>query len=199
MNIPDQYRATQFIGEVRERYIDGDEPFPRFIYIHLPNDHMAAARPEDGYPYAESFVADNDYALGRIVEFLSRTEWWPKMAVFITEDDAQGGRDHVDAHRTVLIAAGPYVKRNYVSHVNSSFPGLLKTIFRILDLPPLNLFDATASDLTDMFSSEPDLSPYEAVPVDARLFIPEEARDPLDPLPSLRMDDPRVLREQHRR
>ena len=199
MNIPDQYRATQFIGEVRERYIDGDEPFPRFIYIHLPNDHMAAARPEDGYPYAESFVADNDYALGRIVEFLSRTEWWPKMAVFITEDDAQGGRDHVDAHRTVLIAAGPYVKRNYVSHVNSSFPGLLKTIFRILDLPPLNLFDATASDLADMFTFEPDLSPYTAVPVDPRLFIPEEARDPLDPLPSPRMDDPRVLREQHRR
>jgi hypothetical protein len=199
MNIPDQYRATQFIEEIRERYIEGDEPFPRFIYIHLPNDHMAAPRPEDGYPYAESFVADNDYALGRIVEFLSETKWWPKMAVFITEDDAQGGRDHVDAHRTVLIAAGPYVKRNYVSHVNSSFPGLLKTIFRILDMPPLNLFDAAASDLSAMFTTEPDFSPYEVVPVDARLFIPEEARDPLDPLPSPRMDDPRVLREQHRR
>jgi YVTN family beta-propeller protein len=199
MNIPDQYRATQFIDEIRERYIEGDQPFPRFIYIHLPNDHMAAPRPEDGYPYAESFVADNDYALGRILEFLSETEWWPKMAVFITEDDAQGGRDHVDAHRTVLIAAGPYVKRNYVSHVNSSFPGLLKTIFRILDMPPLNLFDAAASDLSAMFTTEPDSSPYEVVPVDARLFIPEEARDPLDPLPSPRMDDPRVLREQHRR
>jgi YVTN family beta-propeller protein len=199
MNIPDQYRATQFVEEIRERYIDGNEPFPRFIYVHLPNDHMAAPRPEDGYPYSESFVADNDYALGRIVEFLSGTKWWPRMAVFITEDDAQGGRDHVNAHRTILILASPYAKPNYVSRVNNSFPGLLKTVFRILGVPPLNLFDAAASDLADMFTSEPDVSPYEVVPVDPRLFIPEKARDPLDPLPSPRMDDPRVLREQHRR
>jgi YVTN family beta-propeller protein len=199
MNIPDQYRASQFMAEIRERYINGDEPFPRFVYIHLPNNHMARPRPEDGYPYSESFVADNDYALGRIIEFLSGTEWWREMAVFITEDDAQGGVDHVDAHRTILIAASPYAKRNYVSHVNSSFPGLLKTIFRILGLPPLNLFDAAASDLADLFTSEPDFSPYQALPQDRRLFIPEEAREPLDPLPSPRMDDPRVLREQHRR
>ena len=87
-------------------------------------------------------MADNDYALGRIVEYLSQTPWWREMAIFVTEDDAQGGRDHIDAHRTVLMGLGPYFKRNYVSHVNTSFPGMLKTIFRLLGLPPLNLFDA---------------------------------------------------------
>ena len=122
------------------------------------------------------------------------------MAVFITEDDAQGGRDHIDAHRTVLMAAGPYVKRDYVSHVNSSFPGLLKTVFRLLGMPPLNLFDAAASDLADCFTAQPDFTPYKLLPVDARLFKPEEAKDPLDGAPpSPRMDDPDEIRRQQRR
>lgn len=197
MNIPDQVRASQFIREVEQKYIKGSEPFPRFVYIHLPNDHMAKPRPEDGYPYPASFVADNDYALGRILEFLSRTRWWREMAVFITEDDAQGGRDHIDAHRTVFIGAGPYFKRNYVSHVNTGFPGMLKTIFRLLGLPPLNLFDAAASDLSDCFTTTPDFGAYTLLPVDSRLFVPGEAKEPADPRPSPRMDDPRVLREQH--
>ncbi|MBK9167237.1 MAG: hypothetical protein IPM24_07205 [Bryobacterales bacterium] len=199
MNIPDQYRADQFIREVRQLYIDGDEPLPGLLFIHLPNDHMASARPEDGYPYEASFVADNDEALGRIVEFLSHTPWWRNMAIFITEDDAQGGRDHIDSHRTILLVASPWAKRNYVSHTNSSFPGLLKTVFRLLGLPPLNLFDAAAADLSDCFTSEPDFSPYKKLPVDERLFVPEKARAPDIPRPSPRMDDPAILREQHRR
>ena len=101
MNIPDQFRATQFIHEIEEKYVKGGEAFPRFIYIHLPNDHMTEPRPQDGYPYEASYVADNDYALGRIVEFLSLTPWWREMAIFVTEDDAQGGRDHIDAHHGV--------------------------------------------------------------------------------------------------
>src|SRR5207245_381760 len=159
MNIPDQFRASQLISEMRRRYVDGAEAFPRFIFIHLPNDHMAKPRPEDGYPYEASYVADNDYALGRIIEFLSGSPWWKQMAVFITEDDAQGGRDHIDSHRTVLIAAGPYIRRNYVSHVHSSFPGLLKTVFRLLGVTPLNLYDAAASDLADCFTTSPDFTP----------------------------------------
>ena len=199
MNIPDQYRADQFIAEVRRLYLSGEQPFPRFIYIHLPNDHLARPRPEDGYPYEASYMADNDYALGRIVEFLSRTPWWKQMAIFITEDDAQGWVDHIDSHRTVLLVVSPYARRNYVSHVNSSFPGLLKTIFRLLGIPPLNLFDATAADLADCFTNEPDFTPYEALPVDPRIFDPARARDPLDPKPSPQLDDPRVLQEQHLR
>ncbi|HVN03446.1 MAG TPA: hypothetical protein VMT86_03450 [Bryobacteraceae bacterium] len=190
MNIPDQFRATQFIREIQQKYLDGGQPFPRFIYIHLPDDHMTAPRPQDGYPYEASYVADNDYALGRIVEFLSQTPWWPQMAIFVTEDDAQGGRDHIDSHRTVFLGIGPYFKRNYVSHVNTSFPGMLKTIFRLLGLPPLNLFDAAASDLSDCFTNDADFAAYHVQPEDRRLFDPASAREPLDPRPSIRMDDP---------
>jgi YVTN family beta-propeller protein len=199
MNIPDQFRATQFIREIEERYLKSGGELPRFLYLHLPNDHMTRPRPEDGYPYEASYVADNDYALGRIVEFLSRTPWWSRMAIFVTEDDAQGGRDHIDSHRTLLLGVGPYFKRNYVSHVNSSFPGLLKTVFRLLGVPPLNLFDAAASDLSDLFTAEPDFGAYRLLPVDNRLFRPDTARVPLNPKPSPRMDDPGVMREQHRR
>jgi hypothetical protein len=78
--------------------------------IRLPNDHTAAPRPDDGYPYRASFVADNDLALGRIVAFLSKTSIWKDSALFVTEDDAQSGVDHVDAHRSVLLVASPWVK-----------------------------------------------------------------------------------------
>jgi YVTN family beta-propeller protein len=198
MNIPDQYRAAQFIREIDERYVKTGADLPRFLFIHLPNDHMAKPRPEDGYPFEASYMADNDYALGRIVEYLSGSRWWRQMAVFITEDDAQGGRDHVDAHRTVFIGVGPYFKSNYVSHVNTSFPGLLKTTFRLLGIPPLNLFDAAASDLGDCFTSRPDFTRYKVLPVDARIFDPAKARDPLDPKPGPRLDDPAFVRSQHR-
>jgi YVTN family beta-propeller protein len=199
MNIPDQYRATQFIEEIERLYVKGGAPFPRLIFIHLPNDHMAKPRPEDGYPFDASYVADNDYALGRIVEYLSHSRWWRQMAVLVTEDDAQGGVDHVDSHRTVLLVAGPYARKNYVSRVNSSFPGLLKTVFRLLGIPPLNLFDAAAADLADCFTGEPDFTAYQVLPINPELFDPARARDPLDPRPSPRLDDPNELREQHRR
>ena len=117
-------------------------------------------------------MADNDYALGRIVEYLSGTPWWRDMAVFVTEADTHGGVDHVDAHRTILLCAGPWAKPGYVSHRNVSFPGLLKTVFRVLQLPPLNLFDAAAADLTDCFAKSPGTARYQAVPVDTRIFNP---------------------------
>jgi hypothetical protein len=194
MNIPDQFRAAQFIHEVEEKYIKTGVELPQFLFIHLPNDHMAGARPDDGYPYDESFVADNDYALGRMVEFLSGTKWWNSMAVFITEDDAQGGVDHIDAHRTVLLTVGPWFKKNYVSHANTSFPGLLKTIFRLLGMPPLNLYDAAATDLSDCFAAVPDPAGYKVLPVDQRLFDPATARKSKSGVPGPRMDDPREVR-----
>ena len=194
MNIPDQYRADQLIAELRTL-----AELPRFINIHLPNDHIAKPRPEDGYPKPESFVADNDYALGRILEYLSRRPEWKQMAVFVTEDDAQGGVDTVDSHRTLMLIASPWAKRNCVSRVHSSFPGLLKTIFRVLGVPPLNLYDATASDLSDCFTGAADDRPFALQPANAAIFNPKMAREPSDPKPSPPMDSPSVLREQHRR
>jgi YVTN family beta-propeller protein len=193
MNIPDQYRATQFIREIDEKFVKTGADLPRFIFVHLPNDRMAEARPEDGYPYQESFVVDNDYALGRILEYLSGTKWWKETAVFVTEDDPQGGVDHIDSHRTVLLCAGPWVKRHYVSHVNTSFPGLLKTIFGLLQLPPLNLFDASASGLADCFASRPDPAGYKLVDVDRRIFNPDRARQSTGGRPSPKMDDPKEV------
>jgi YVTN family beta-propeller protein len=188
MNIPDQFRANQFLREIEEKYVKTGADLPRFLFIHLPNDHMTRERPDDGYPYEESFVADNDYALGRILEFLSGTKWWKEMAVFITEDDAQGGVDHIDAQRTVLMAAGPWVKKGYVAHANSSFPGLLKTIFRTLGIPSLNLYDASATDVSDVFTDTPDFTPYRVLPVDKRLFDPAAAKVAPPGTPSVRMD-----------
>jgi len=199
MNIPDQYRASQLIREIEEKYVKPGLDLPQFIFVHLPNDHMAEARPESGYPYEESFVVDNDYALGRIVEYLSSTKWWRDMAVFVTEDDAQGGVDHIDAHRTVLLCAGPWFKRNYVSHVNVSFPGLLKTVFRLLRVPPLNLFDAAAADLSDCFSSRPDYAGYRVQEVDKRIFDPSVTHEAGAGKASPRMDDPRQMRGLPRR
>ncbi len=198
-NIPDQYRADAFIREIEELYVKPGKELPRFLYIHLPNDHLARPRPGDGYPFRASYMADNDYALGRIVEYLSKTKWWRSMAVFITEDDAQGGVDHIDSHRTLLIVAGPFARKNYASRTNASFPALLKTVFRILGLPPLNLFDATAADLSDCFTSIPDFAPFEAISPEPEIFDPAKAKDPADPEPPPRMDDPAVLREQHRK
>jgi DNA-binding beta-propeller fold protein YncE len=189
VNIPDQLRANHFIEEIDRLYTNPGNDLPRLLFIHLPNDRMAKPRPEDGYPFQASFVADNDYALGRIIEYLSHTPWWKQMAIFVTEDGAQGGVDHVDSHRTVLLVASPYAKRNYVSHVNSSFPGLLKTVFRILGLPPLNLFDATAADLGDCFWDRPDFEPYTVRPSESEIFVPEKARESLESRPPARTND----------
>jgi len=172
MHISDQYRASAFIREIEERYARTGAALPQFLYVCLPGDYLAPARPEDGYPYEESFLADNDYALGRIVEYLSGTKWWQQMAVFVTETDGSGGYDHIDARRTLLLCAGPWAKRNYVSHTNTSIPGLLHTIFRLLGLPPLNLFDAAAADLSDCFAASPDPAGYRVLDEDKRLFDP---------------------------
>jgi len=169
---PDHVRAGAFIREIQTRHVSGSEPLPRFLFLHLPNDQTAPARPDDGYPFGASYVADNDYAVGRVVEFLSKSPWWKQMAVFVTQDGAEGTVDHVDTHRTLLLAAGPYVRRNYVSKTNTSMPGLLKTVFQILGVPPLSLFDATAAGVADCFTETPDFAPYLLKPIRPELFDP---------------------------
>jgi len=203
MAIPDQYRMDMFEEELRARWLSGQEPFPRLVTMVLPNDHLANERPEDGYPFAESYMADNDLALGRLIHTLSRTPYWKDMLVIVTEDDPQGGRDHVEAHRSLLMLIGPHVKRSFVSHTLVSFGSIMRLIFTLLDLPPLNQFDATASLPLDFFSARPDPEPFTLRLVDKRLFDPDAAFKPFDRrfnwnalarTPAL--DDPKDMRAQ---
>ena len=175
MNIPDQYRMDQFEKEFTNRWINGKEKLPSLLTMQVPNDHGAKTRPEDGYYYPHSFMADNDLAVGRILHFLSRTKYWKEMLVIITEDDPQGGVDHIDGHRSVLMMAGPYVKKGYVSHNHANFGSILKTIYNILNVPYVNQFDVTASLLQDFFTSTPDYTPYTLEKHDPRVFDAEKA------------------------
>ncbi len=174
-NIPDQFRMNQFEEEFTKMWIKGKEPMPALVTMQVPNDHTAGPRPADGYPFRSSYVADNDLAVGRILHFLSRTKYWKNMLVIITEDDPQGGVDHVDAHRSILMMAGPYVKRGYVSHTHANFGSILKTIYNILNVPYVNQYDVTASLLTDFFTNKPNYTPYTLIPHDTRVFDAEKA------------------------
>lgn len=180
MAIPDQFRVDQFIKEFDQKWLSGQDSMPQLLTVILPNDHGAGDRPEAGYPSRESYMADNDLAVGRIVEYLSRTPYWKNMLILITEDDAQGGVDHIDAHRSILMLISPWVKKDYVSHVHYSFGSLFKTFWNILGLPYLNQYDASATDLADFFTTTPDYRPYSAMDVDRNLFDPQKALDPFD-------------------
>jgi YVTN family beta-propeller protein len=202
MNIPDQYRADWFAKDVTDLFLSGKQPMPRFLNVAICNDHGTGPNAAKGYPYVASWMADNDLALGRIVDFLSHTPYWRNMAIFVTEDDAGGEPDHVDAQRSVLLVISPWARRGYVSHRHTTIPSMHRTLYQILGLPALNMFDALANDFSDCFTTEPDYRPYEHVGVDPRVFDPEKAKDPNDPdyakarlAPSIRLDDPEVVDE----
>jgi hypothetical protein len=180
MAIPDQFRISQFIKEFNEKWIGDNKTMPQLLTVIIPNDHGADERPDAGYPFRESYMVDNDLAVGRIVEYLSHTSYWKNMAIFIVEDDAQNGVDHIDAHRSVLMVISPFVKKNFVSKVHYSFGSIFKTFWNILGLPYLNQYDAGATDLSDMFTEVPDFTPYIALPPDLRVFDPQKALSPLD-------------------
>jgi YVTN family beta-propeller protein len=174
MGIPDIVRSEEFCKDFSTRLSAGD--VPAMIVMRLGNDHTAGPRPGDGYPLLESYVADNDLALGQIIDALSHSVIWKDTAVFVTEDDPQSGVDHVDAHRSILLVMSPYVRGGFLSHRHSSMGSIQKTIYALLGLGPLNLEDALASDLSDMFTTGPNLAPYTALATDARVFNPARAR-----------------------
>ncbi len=178
--IPDQFRIDQFIKEFNAKWMSGTDTLPEIITVIIPNDHGADDRPEAGYPFRESYMADNDLAVGRIVEYLSHTPYWKNMMIVITEDDAQNGVDHIDAHRSILMVISPWVKHHFVSHVHYSFGSIFKTFWNIMGLPYLNQYDAGATDMANFFTSQPDYTPYDAVPIDTNIFNPVRAYDPLD-------------------
>jgi len=202
-NISDQYRFEQFRREFNIRYASRKEPLPSFIYIWLPNDHTAEPRPGDGFAYRASYVADNDLALGKLVELFSNSPYWKDTAIFVTEDDAQDGVDHVDAHRSLLMLISPFARRG-VTHDHTSIASILKTFDLIFGLPPLNQYDAVSTDLSDMFTSKPDFRPWQALPSDLRIFDPRKVREPGADLKSgtvpfgESLDDPAAIRRQMR-
>ena len=158
-SIPDLVRAQIFLKDV-ERW-EREGTMPNLVIAQLPSDHTFGTRPGVHSPAA--MVADNDWALGKMVEGLSKTRFWKKMLILVVEDDAQNGVDHVDGHRTVALAVGPHVRRGHIDSTFYSQPSMLKTIELILGLPNLSLFDLIANDMRNSFTDVPDLAPYEAV------------------------------------
>jgi DNA-binding beta-propeller fold protein YncE len=199
LGIPDQFRAAEFERDLRRRILNHD--VPALIVIRLPGDHTSDPRPADGYPFHASFVADNDLALGRIIAFLSSTTLWKDSAVFVTEDDAQGGVDHIDAHRSILLVASPWVRPGAISHQHTSMGSITRTIDELLHLGPLNLEDALASEMIGIFASTPTLEPFRVRPADTHVFVAANARSARPKTKAeaaaLRdIDDPAVIRPE---
>jgi hypothetical protein len=178
LKVPDQARADYFLRELREYEQKGE--YPALTLLCLFNDHTAGA--SSGMPTPRACVADNDLALGRVIEGLSRSPFWKDMAVFVIEDDPQAGWDHVSGYRTVAMCAGPYVKRGAVVSTQYNTTSLLRTIEQILGLPPMNQFDASATPMFDCFTDEADARPFVAdaarVPLDEMNAEPEAINDP---------------------
>jgi YVTN family beta-propeller protein len=157
---PDVYRAQLFIEELK--IFEQKSELPNLIYLTLPCDHTTGTDPD--FPTPRASVADNDLALGRIVEAVTHSKFWKDTCIFVVEDDPQDGFDHVDAHRTVAYAISPYTKRKFVDHTNYNQTGMVKTIELILGLPPMNQLDLSATPMRNCFQDTPDLTPYTCVP-----------------------------------
>ncbi len=158
--VSDQYRAAEFIKELKE--FEKNDNFPNFIILLLPNDHTSGTRP--GLPTPQAAVADNDLALGKIVEAISHSKFWKETCILVTEDDPQAGLDHVDGHRTVGLVISPYTKRGEVVSTYYSQINMVRTIENILGIPPMNQLDLNAVPMTDCFKPKPDFTPYNALP-----------------------------------
>ncbi|MCC7064483.1 MAG: SMP-30/gluconolactonase/LRE family protein [Planctomycetes bacterium] len=160
MEYPDMRRVDRFCVELAEFEKRGE--FPRLAIVRLPQDHTAGTKVGAFTP--QSCMADNDLALGRLLESLSKSRFWAEMAVFVVEDDAQNGPDHIDAHRTVALVAGPFVKRGVVVSTHYSTCSMLRTMELILGLPPMSQFDAAALPMFDCFVSKADPRAFAALP-----------------------------------
>ncbi len=168
LNYVDVKRAERFLTELKQFEAQGE--MPQLIVMRLPNDHTAGTRP--GVPTVRAMVADNDLALGMVVEGLSQSKFWSQTAIFVVEDDAQNGPDHVDAHRTVALAISPYIKKKSVDSTMYSTSSMLRTMELILGLDPMSQFDAAARPMWASFTAEPDLAPYACRP--ARIDLNEK-------------------------
>jgi DNA-binding beta-propeller fold protein YncE len=161
----DVKRAERFLEELAG--FEKTDSMPNLSIIRLPNDHTAGGRP--GSPTVTAMVADNDLALGKLVEGVSKSKFWPETAIFVVEDDAQNGSDHVDAHRTVALAISPYIKKHTVDSAMYGTSSMLRTIELILGLEPMSQFDAAARPMVAAFSPTLDPAPYVCRPAQVDL------------------------------
>ena len=131
---------------------------PQLQIVKLPNDHTSGTR--IGKPTPTAYVADNDLALGMVVEAISNSKFWKDTAIFVLEDDTQNGPDHVDAHRCPALVISPYTKHQYVDSTMYSTSSMLRTMELILGLKPISQYDAAARPMYNSFTSKPDLAAY---------------------------------------
>jgi YVTN family beta-propeller protein len=160
LKIPDQIRADAFLAEFHEFEQKGQ--WPNLSIIYLPSDHTSGTAPGGPTPAAQ--VADNDLALGRIVDAISHSKFWPKTCIFVIEDDPQAGFDHVDGHRSICLAISSYTKRGAVVSNFYNQTSVLHTMELMLGIPPMNQMDAMAPVMRECFTAKPDLRPYTALP-----------------------------------
>jgi hypothetical protein len=160
MRIPDAIRADVFLKE-----FDGHEQrgeWANLVIIYLPSDHTSGTRPGNPTPRAQ--VADNDLAVGRIIERISQSRFWPKTCIFVNEDDPQNGFDHVDGHRSLCLVVSPYTKRGAVVSKFYNQTSVLHTMSRMFGIPPMNQMVALSPVMTDCFTSQPDFKRYQCLP-----------------------------------
>lgn len=151
-------RAKVFLADLAR--MESEKKFPRFTILRIGNDHTSGAAAGKLSPIAQ--MADNDYAFGLIVEGLTRSQFWPKMAIFVLEDDAQNGPDHVDSHRSPAYVISPYVRRNQIDSTFYNTTSMLRTMELILGLRPMTTFDAASRPMTGAFTAVADLKAYTA-------------------------------------
>ncbi|HET6383675.1 MAG TPA: alkaline phosphatase family protein [Armatimonadota bacterium] len=179
LSVPDVFRAAQFAKELDG--FDQKGVMPDLSIICLPDDHTSGTGA--GAPTPRAQVADNDLALGRIVQSISHSRFWKDTAIFVIEDDPQSGWDHLSSFRTEALVISPYVRRHAVVSTNYNHTSLLRTMELILGLPPMTAFDASATPMTDCFTDHPDFTPYDAVPnlipLDEMNPSPQAIRDPV--------------------
>jgi YVTN family beta-propeller protein len=159
--INDQLRADAFIQELKRYEQMPDDSLPQLMILALPNDHTAGTSP--GFPTPRAMVADNDLALGKIMEALTHSRFWESTVVFVTEDDSQGGWDHISSYRTGALVLSKYSQLGRTVTTNYNQTSMLRTIELILGLPPMNVIDATALPMFDCFVDKPTVSPYVAL------------------------------------
>ncbi|AUD07343.1 bifunctional YncE family protein/alkaline phosphatase family protein [Spirosoma pollinicola] len=161
--ISDQMRADAFINELNETAANPSADLPNLMVMSLPNDHTSGMSP--GFPVPRAMVADNDLAVGRIVDAVTHSRFAASTVIFITEDDSQAGWDHVSAYRTTGYVISPYSRLQKTVHTNYNQTSVVRTMEQILGLPPMNVIDATALPMFDCFSDKPDFSfAYNAIP-----------------------------------